>query len=95
LRFTRRLDVGQRLEGHTPAGLSPSRFKARFRTEMGLSPREYVLRENIRPAKHLLAETPQTTLSVALQCGLSNSQYFALSAFRAHDPSQYRRSLSP
>ncbi|MBN1553245.1 MAG: AraC family transcriptional regulator [Phycisphaerae bacterium] len=59
------------------AGLSLSRFKAKFRRQVGLSPWEYVLREKIQRAETLLRETDDSITAIAMRLGFSSSQYFA------------------
>jgi AraC-like DNA-binding protein len=80
--------IDAHLEGRIPverlareAGLSVPRFKARFRSETGFPPAEFVLRRRIEHARQLLQEGGRTVLEVALQTGFCSSQYFA-SAFR-------------
>lgn len=58
------------------AGLSTSRFKAKFREQMGIAPAEYVLREKVAQARNRLSEGHSVT-DVAYQFGFSSSQYFA------------------
>ena len=60
----------------TVAGLSTSRFKAKFREQMGIAPAEYVLREKVAYAKELLEKGSSVT-DAAYQLGFSSSQYFA------------------
>ena len=57
--------------------LSVSRFKARFKQEIGIPPAEYVLRCRISAAKALLARPGATVTGVAYQLSFSSSQYFA------------------
>lgn len=59
------------------AGLSVPRFKARFRSELGVPPGEYVLRARVAEAERLLRETGQTVTRIAFDLGFSSSQYFA------------------
>lgn len=56
--------------------LSPSRFKVRFREEVGLPPREYVLRHKLTLAHERLRHGEAVT-AVAHELGFSSSQYFA------------------
>ncbi|MEY5026387.1 MAG: hypothetical protein RLZZ244_1915 [Verrucomicrobiota bacterium] len=63
------------------ADLSLPRFKARFRSETGFPPAEYVLRRRIEHASRLLANSADSVLDVAMAAGFCSSQYFA-SAFR-------------
>lgn len=57
------------------SGLSTPRFKARFKQEMGVPPREYVLRQKVRAARKLLLDRSVTDTAFLL--GFSSSQYFA------------------
>ncbi|MDB6092947.1 MAG: helix-turn-helix-domain containing protein AraC type [Verrucomicrobia bacterium] len=57
--------------------LSPSRFKARFREEVGLPPREHVLRHRLALAQTRLSRPGATVTAVAHELGFSSSQYFA------------------
>ncbi len=58
-------------------GLSLSRFKARFKHEVGIPPAEYVLRCKIEEAKRRLAQPNANVTTVALELNFSSSQYFA------------------
>ena len=58
-------------------GLSVSRFKARFKQEIGIPPAEYVLRYKISAAKKLLGRPGATVTEVAFRLSFSSSQYFA------------------
>jgi AraC-like DNA-binding protein len=58
-------------------GLSVSRFKARFKQEIGIPPAEYVLRCKISAAKSLLALPGATVTDIAFRLSFSSSQYFA------------------
>ena len=57
--------------------LSVSRFKARFKQEIGIPPAEYVLRRKISEAKRLLVRPGATVTDVAFRLSFSSSQYFA------------------
>jgi len=57
--------------------LSVSRFKARFKQEIGIPPAEYVLRRKISEAKRLLVQPGATVTDVAFRLSFSSSQYFA------------------
>lgn len=59
------------------ASLSVPRFKARFTSEFGVPPGEYVLRAKVFEAERRLRETPQTITQIAFDLGFSSSQYFA------------------
>jgi AraC-like DNA-binding protein len=58
------------------AGLSESRFKAKFRAEVGMPPREHVLRRKVERATRMLAAGEGVTRT-AHALGFSSSQYFA------------------
>jgi len=74
--------------------LSPSRFKARFREEVGLPPREHVLRQKLAVAQTWLRRPGATVTSVAHGLGFSSSQYFAtvFRRFTGLTPTQYQAS---
>lgn len=72
------------------AGLSVSRFKARFKQEIGIPPAEYVQRCKIAAAKKLLAERKATITEIAFRLGFSSSQYFA-TVFRRYTGESPRR----
>ncbi len=59
------------------AYLSESRFKAKFREQLGMPPGEYVLRRRVERARKLLADEKLTVTEVAHRLGFSSSQYFA------------------
>jgi AraC-like DNA-binding protein len=59
------------------AGLSVSRFKAKFRQQVGSPPGECVLRAKTQRAAKLLRETAMSITAVAHRLGFSSSQYFA------------------
>ncbi len=72
------------------ARLSESRFKARFKREVGVPPAEFWLRKKIEKAS-LLLKTRSVT-QVAFDLGFSSSQYFA-TVFKRYtlvNPSQFR-----
>ena len=59
------------------AGLSPSRFHARFCAEVGETPADFLRRRRVHHAKHLLATTRRDITDLALSLGFPTSQYFA------------------
>lgn len=76
------------------AGLSLSRFKQRFAREVGIPPREYILRRKIELARQRLAKGESIT-KVAFALSFSSSQYFA-TTFRRYigqSPSAYRKKI--
>ena len=74
------------------AGLSVSHFKARFRRETGLPPREFILREKIRLAREALGKGHGTVTDIAFELGFSSSQYFAtvFKRYTGQSPRQIR-----
>ncbi len=75
------------------AGLSESRFKAKFRQQVGLPPGEYVLREKIQRAETLLKKTDESITRIAMRLGFGSSQYFAtvFKRFTRQRPGEVRR----
>ena len=75
------------------AGLSISRFKARFLAEVGVPPHEFVLRSKIEAAKKRLAATEDSITQIAMSLGFSSSQYFAtvFKRFTRQKPCEFRR----
>lgn len=74
------------------AHLSQSRFKARFKAEVGVPPADYALRQRIERAKAMLAEGDLPVTQIAARLGFSSTQYFA-TVFRRYTgktPSDYR-----
>jgi AraC family transcriptional regulator of arabinose operon len=74
----------ERLDGHLPvvelsavAGLSPSRFAARFRAQVGCSPLEYHLRLRMRRAAALLEGGVDGIAIVAAAVGYDDPFYFS------------------
>lgn len=60
------------------AGLSTSRFQAKFKEITGIPPAEYVLRARITEAQRRLALPEASVTRVAHDLGFSSSQYFAV-----------------
>lgn len=73
------------------AQLSISRFKEKFKRQMGLTPREYINTQRISAACEALREGKSVT-QTAMELGFSSSNYFAV-VFRRHmglSPSGYQ-----
>jgi AraC-like DNA-binding protein len=73
------------------AGLSESRFKHRFKEEIGITPADYQIRHKIDRACQMLRDG-NAILDTALSLGFSSSQYFA-TVFRRYtgmSPMEYR-----
>ena len=71
--------------------LSESRFKARFRREVGLPPGVYILRAKIAAACTELRQPGTRVTELAHRLGFSSSQYFAtvFRRFTGLTPSTY------
>ena len=77
------------------SGLSLSRFKQKFRKQMGVSPRYYVNLERIRYAKQLLAEG-RTVTETAMELSFGSCSYFS-SVFRKYTrqtPAEYAKTVT-
>lgn len=75
--------------------LSLSRFKARFREEVGISPGNYIIMRRIDKAKGLLRDSDRPITRIAFDLGFSTSQYFA-TAFKRYTgvtPRQFRTTV--
>jgi AraC-like DNA-binding protein len=74
-------------------GMSESQFKHTFKTEMGISPADYVLRRKIDEAKRCLLSSSDTITSIAYRFGFSSSQHFSTTfkKYTGISPSSYRR----
>lgn len=59
------------------AGLSVSRFKAKFKKLLGVPPAEYIARKKIERARELLSQGGRSVTDVAFALDFSSSQYFA------------------
>ncbi|HEY3377167.1 MAG TPA: helix-turn-helix transcriptional regulator, partial [Armatimonadota bacterium] len=62
--------------------LSTSRFKAKFKLEVGIPPAEYIMRRRLDRAKTLLCAGHSVT-TTAYALGFPSSQYFA-TAFKRY-----------
>ena len=76
------------------AHLSESRFKSRFKREIGVPPAEFWLRKKVEKAVHLLKK--QRVTEVAFELGFSSSQYFAtvFKRYTLSSPSRFHLALS-
>jgi AraC-like DNA-binding protein len=77
----------------TLIGLSESRFKNRFREEVGIPPGDYVLRSKITAPCEDLKNQESMVTTVAHAFGFSSSQYFAtvFRRFMGLTPTAYKR----
>lgn len=73
-------------------GLSVSRFKAKFKHEIGLPPWEYILRKKFFLSRDLLKRPGMTVTRVAMELGFASSQHFASTfrRFSGSTPTAYR-----
>jgi AraC-like DNA-binding protein/quercetin dioxygenase-like cupin family protein len=75
------------------AHMSESRFKARFKAEVGAPPADYAMRQRIDRSIELLRHTELPVTRIALSLGFSSTQYFA-TVFRRYTgiaPSECRQ----
>jgi len=74
------------------AGLSEARFKINFRKQIGIPPREYVLRRKIEAAKNMLKNSDITITELAHEMSFSSSQYFStvFKRFTLMSPKEFR-----
>jgi AraC-like DNA-binding protein len=72
------------------ANLSLSRFKMRFKKEIGVPPAQYIARHKIEKSQQLLASGQYSVTDVAMKLGFSSSQYFAtvFKRYAGQPPSQ-------
>lgn len=74
--------------------LSLSRFKQKFKYEVGIPPKEYIQRCKIEKAKEVLVDTNSLTITeVALELNFCSSQYFCdtFKKYTNQTPSQFRK----
>ena len=77
------------------ADYSLSRFKTKFREEMGVTPASYITLRKIEQAKLLLEQSDMSVTDLAYHMGWSTSNYFC-SVFKkitGISPMQYRKSI--
>ncbi len=89
----RRLPVGRLAAA---AHLSLSRFKARFKAEVGVPPADYAMRQRIEFAGQLLRQGDLSVTELAMRLGFNSTQYFAtvFKRYVGKAPSAYRRTGS-
>jgi AraC-like DNA-binding protein len=77
------------------AGLSSSSLYRLFKTELGISPLEFIMAERIKLAKQYLADKNIYIKNVSYETGFENSNYF-IRVFKHYEgvtPKQYRQLL--
>jgi AraC-like DNA-binding protein len=74
------------------AGLSPSRFRHKFKSEVGITPTAYVQEVRMRIAADLLKDENVSVKEVRAAVGFGSDSYFAHLCKRVHgrSPSQLR-----
>ncbi len=79
------------------AGLSYTRFRARFAEIYGTSPYDYLLRLRLELAAGWLRATDEPVKSIALRCGFNGVESFVRAFARAHgaSPGRWRRRYRP
>jgi AraC-like DNA-binding protein len=75
------------------ANLSESRFKHRFKEEVGTPPAEYILRKKIEHSQEMLRTTELSVQHIAYDLNFSSSSYFAtvFKRFVGKSPMEFRR----
>lgn len=75
------------------SGYSLSRFKIKFKEEVGITPANYITFKKLEYAKFLLRTTEQPVTQIALDAGFSSSNYFCtvLRNLSNYSPSEYRQ----
>ena len=75
------------------AGYSLSRFKSKFKEEVGMTPANFITFRKLEYAKELLEHTDYPVTQIALDAGFSSSNYFCtvLKKLSNHTPSEYRQ----
>ncbi|WP_163504733.1 helix-turn-helix domain-containing protein, partial [Escherichia coli] len=58
------------------AGLSRMHFASQFRAATGMRPHDYLLRQRIRRAEHLLSQTDLSLAEIALTVGFRTQAHF-------------------
>lgn len=75
-------------------GMSQYYFCHLFKRSTGMSPHQFLIRQRVEQAKHLLRQPERTVTSIAMDCGFANQSHFAR-CFRQHtgiNPNQFRKS---
>jgi AraC family transcriptional regulator len=74
-------------------GLSVTHFSHSFKTSMGESPHQFVLRQRVEYAKELLVSMDLRMIDIALTCGFKTQQHFAriFRQMSGLSPTEYQR----
>jgi AraC family transcriptional regulator len=97
--------VVEYIQGHLDEDLSLSKianelvmsqyyFCHLFKRSTGVSPHQYLIKQRVEKAKHLLKKTEQKVTSVALECGFANQSHFAKCFHQCTglNPKEFRKS---
>lgn len=89
-------NIAEKIHVHDLArliGLSASHFCRSFKSTLGVSPREYLLRRRIEVAKDLMLTTSEPLSAIAAQCGMCDQSHFTRSFHRlvGETPYTWRR----
>lgn len=73
--------------------LSPNYLHTRFRKEVGITPREYLIDCRLKKACELLSTTSNSISEISEKCGFCNQQYMSLLFKQKYEitPSAYRK----
>jgi AraC-like DNA-binding protein len=77
------------------SGYSLSRFKMKFKEEIGITPANFITFRKLEHSKKLLANTDHSITQIALDSGFSSSNYFCTVMKRVsnYTPSEFRRMI--
>ena len=73
--------------------LSASRFKVKFRVEMGITPLSYITSKKVDRAKEQLIKSSMSVTEIAFSLNFSTSNYFAsvFKQYTGYSPSEFRK----
>jgi len=74
------------------SGYSLSRFKSKFKEEVGMTPANYIVFKKLEYAETLLKTTDKPVTQIALDAGFSSSNYFStvMKKLTNYTPGEYR-----
>lgn len=74
------------------SGYSPNHIMELFRSSLGITPHQYIIKKRLENSKYRLKNTTQSITDIALDLGFHSSQHFS-NTFKKHyeiSPRQYR-----